>query len=412
MSTLATKGTSHLILNNADNQCVFDDPELPCALCAEKGFQCGAKLPGPKTQTEYSRPGITSIPGTTVFKLPRPLHIPDALRVGSIDVEMFFKRRKCHGPHLVITPVFCYIFGFSGLHEDRLSSVVEYAPLRYATLAYLEVAKVGVVTVNALSFLDQFYVHTRDILAKPVHINLMHAAILVLCVLQVDGTDRKCALSMDVAEKELLFISMIVRCFNSSERPAHSETGWRFSWLLQGCMLRLFNLPFAVSLPLLDAIQFFHRIFESVPPPLPQNIWPCYPDILPVCFHFIKYVESCQAESWLGKRVVRSARESLSSAFSELLESKPRPIRTRVDRGNYYLFSDYEIDMIAAIRTILQDAPSGRRNIAKIEAAKWLMLPRQFDSKWEGDLRMITTFFAGLILTPTSFPDGTPSRQR
>jgi hypothetical protein len=347
------------------------------------------------------------------------LHIPDALRVGSIDVKMFLRRECRWTPPLVITQRYPSLypargdhFDFLGFHEDRLSSVVEYAPLRYATLAYLEVAKGGVVTVDALSFLDKFYVHTRDILAKPVHINLMHAAILALCVIQVDGTHRKCALSMDVAEKELLFISMIVRCFNSSERPAHFGTRGRFSWLLQGCILRLVHLPFEVGLPLLDAIQFFHQIFETVPPPLLQNIWPCYLATLPVYFHFIKYVASCQAESWLGKRVVRSARESLSSVFSEFLEAYPPSIRTRVDRGNYYLCFDYEINMIAAIRTILQDAPSGRRNIAKIEAAKWLMLPRQFDSKGEVALRMITAFFAGLILTPTSFPDGTPSRQR
>jgi len=144
-----------------------------------------------------------------VFKLPRPLHVPDALRLSSLDSRTF---RRLRFPDLNIHTRLEYGFQFSMLHESRLSSVIEYAPLRFATLAYLEVARFGVGTINALNFLDQFYVHTRGILTSSAHLKLMHAALLVLSVLQTDGSNRT---SLDIVEKELFFTSMIVRCFNS-----------------------------------------------------------------------------------------------------------------------------------------------------------------------------------------------------
>jgi hypothetical protein len=352
-----------------------------------------------------------------VFKLPRPLHIPDALRLSSLDFKISEMGTRFPALRILTRgwPSFltarCYILDFPQLHERRLSSVIEYGPLRYATLAYLEVARAGVVTINALSFLDQFYVHTRDILAKPAYLDLMHAAILVLCVLQGDRNGPKGASGMDVAEKELFFISMIVRCFNSCEPSAHVETGRLFSWLLKGCIRRLVNLPFTVGLSLPDAIHFTDRMFESVPPPSLQKLPPSFLPTLPIYFHFLKYVASCQAESWLGKRAVCSARESLSSAFSEILDHNRPPIPPGRDRDNYDLYLNY-IGMLAAIRTILEDAPSGRRNVAKIEVAKWLMLPLQFDFHWKRAARVVAAFFAGLILTPASFPEGISSRQR
>jgi hypothetical protein len=210
-----------------DTQCIFENPDLPCTLCRDRGLPCGPKLRGPKTQAKMDE-GLSTRLGPVMFKIPKQICIPDTLRLNSLDPRKFEGELLLivkNGDRSLISKCCFEIF-----YERHLSSILEFSPLLYATLALLQFKKDGAFSVSVLAFLDKFYEHTRKALNSPPQLDLINALVILVSLTQherqllnPESLNSECC--RNLVQKELFFISLIIRCANSIADDIRPWTG-------------------------------------------------------------------------------------------------------------------------------------------------------------------------------------------
>ena len=294
-----------------------------------------------------------------------------------------------------------YVFNFQILHETRFSSIIENEPLQYATLAYLEVSRVQKLSVDALQFLDQYYQHARQAVLHPASLNLLHASLLVLSVVQSEDQPAEPSACLNKVEIELCLISLVIKCLfilgkdlGLVSQPLRRELLKIYSV----CVYRIFRLPFKPQLALADTERLLSRVFETILHISPVS-WPRW---FGIGFNFLRYVASHQTKRH-GE--IQLARASLMEAFSaargwlmQRLKLESLSEREQRDCRDQYL-------MMYVIQNILTLDSTEPGWIAKEEGAKWLIFVTECSDRTRVPWRstIVKCFFAGFDFNTKPF---------
>jgi len=378
-------------------------------------LSCGQKLLGPRATNDKDQSEHSAIPGTGVFKVNLSLimsHAPSALEARYL--------RYLEAPP---KPGYCRYFVcafrllYSGrkpmyflrLLQGRFASVIEYAPLRYATLAHLAVRQANTLTSDARQFLDLYYKHTRAALSMPSYVDFVIAASLVLHLWQNVGW-RDCGFD-HLSETELLFVSMVIRCCTSLGHDINGSTEecCFLHSLYQYSIRRVFELPLDISLTPSQSIQMLRQAvdIDVAFPSQPSFFWDAWVGEA-ICYYFLRYVGLCTtggAGTQKAQRIWISLIHALSNGLAHVSMRLQSP-RLSVHRRQCY---DEQYLIVAALQTILTPGPSGWRSGPSVRAARSLILPTpslhiRKEMEWKIDIFKL--FIAGLVLTPDHFPQG------
>jgi hypothetical protein len=161
---------------------VYDDPDLPCKRCKERGVSCGAKIWGKKTVLALlDEPASELLFGKSVLFLARPIPKPENEIVTPYDdlyLQYFYLGRDYDGTYQTIG-LEGEIVSISILPRSRIPLLLSSDILRYAALALASSRMVKNSTPHTFQYLDRCYRRMREALSGPVSIDLAYTSYLL-----------------------------------------------------------------------------------------------------------------------------------------------------------------------------------------------------------------------------------------
>jgi hypothetical protein len=182
MSQLAAKGLLLWFEKSLTFQCLFESAELPCKLCEQRGFLCGAKIFGPKTQskTEDTVDKIQKNQSTEPF----PLHVStlhdQVLSPLEKQFILFFFQTASHSSVFTFQPSLAAKDG-PILPAHRAKVLISSNALRYAILAYVSNSKLGREgNIKTLQYIGQCYRSIHEAIATSGVVDTVYACYILI----------------------------------------------------------------------------------------------------------------------------------------------------------------------------------------------------------------------------------------
>ena len=382
---------------------------------------------GDKTQEQRLRGRGCLVPGTTVFKLYSALSLPDDFDLTNVEAQYLRYMESAEWFELRIDFQFCAVNCVVVFGTPRLLGylpIVEYKPLRFANFAFAAAFSAQKLSANALHFFDQYYQHMRQAIEKPAYIYLIYATTLILVIWERYG-EGIAESALDFLETELCFISIIFDCLKSLEKDQIIHASQYLPWLplLGACITNVFRFPIWPGLSDKEREQILNTVLK-LRFPHPSHLigflddtcdygHRCLRVMLPITSfysHFQKYVGLLQTGQELQGKI-KEVGKSLRQVLSEALEILVTYLQLTDWTGEELQFLTYHYLTMRDIREILLDRSSARNTRRKRSAAKSL-LRRDIEALHSKVFIFpyMSLFLAGLILTQTTAPEGTHSR--
>ena len=161
---------------------MYDDPDLPCKRCKERGVSCGAKIWGKKTESGLlDEPASELLSGKSVLFLARPIPKPENEIVTPDDdlyLQYFHLGRIYYGIYQTrsLEGEFVSIYI---LPSSRMPLLLSSEVVRYAALALASSRMPRNSTPHTFQYLDRCYRCMREALSGPVSIDLAYTSYLL-----------------------------------------------------------------------------------------------------------------------------------------------------------------------------------------------------------------------------------------